>query len=918
MSTNSNKEKFIAQAQKLVEKGQFDKAIREYLKVVAEDDNDIRIWIRIGDLYVKLGQKNEAVENYKKVAQLYGKQADPEKAIAVYKRILEIAPGTIEAHLALGGIYREQGRLGHATQQYELASQALTRQGKVRDALRAEQAIVDIMPDSIARRIKLAELYSKENMYSDAAREFAQAAAYLRNAGRMDDYAKVAERLLFHAPTNLDALKELARYYMKAGDGPRALTRLQAGFKVAPKDPEILDLLADAFAALGKNDKSVAVLKELAHIYTERGALAAARSTWQRILGLDGNDTDAKTALSQSASLPQPTGPASGPLQAKLFNSPVPGSMPMPSGNTGGAMPLSGLSSRPLNVSSSPHLLIPTPPTGSPMSLGTLTPPAGIPIPTGQLTPPLGSPMALGSTISARMTPAAGTTLAPPSSPDEEASRLVAEADSFLRFGLSKKAVEHLQGALNRNPSLRPVRERLIKLHESQRDFKGAIAELRILLGQCSDPQEEVRFLREILRLDNQDQEAGKRLKVITGMHRVEPVYVPPPSSDDDFDEPEISIGSGDDERRAAESKKTPNIPASVLDSHLASTSEVPIAEFKKYVDKMKAEQSADGVKPQKPSKQAISQAATPSDGVPEPAPSASTRPNAAEVEAAAEELALTSGTLKEELDEVDFCLQQKMYDDARRSLKALADRYPHSKTVAAKLKQLEHPNSEVVIDVDMADVHEELIVGAHHAPAEPLPPPPALSGRSLPAPLSQRSLPAVPMSGLSASGRSLPPEFAQSSAGGASSRSLRTSQRSLPPPPPRPSRQMKTVASSDASGAFRLGVGYRNRGQYEQAIGEFEKAMGDTKRGARAALMTGLCYRDQNRTRDAIEAFKLGIHMPEVNDQDRNELYYQLGRSYELLNDVKEAIYFYQSALKKEGRFRDCADRIAALQKPK
>ena len=94
MSNNSNKDKFIASAQKLVEKGQFDKAIREYLKVVSEDENDIRIWIRIGDLYVKLGQKVEAVENYKKVAQLYAQQSDPEKAIAVYKRILEIAPST--------------------------------------------------------------------------------------------------------------------------------------------------------------------------------------------------------------------------------------------------------------------------------------------------------------------------------------------------------------------------------------------------------------------------------------------------------------------------------------------------------------------------------------------------------------------------------------------------------------------------------------------------------------------------------------------------------------------------------------------------------------------------------------------------------------------------------------------------------
>ena len=158
MSTNSNKEKLIAGAQKLVEKGQFDKAIREYLKVVAEDESDVRGWIRVGDLYVKLGQKSEAVENYKKVAQLYAEQGEPEKAVAVYKQILQIEPSTLEAHMLLAALYRDMGRLQHASQQYEQVAQLYTRAGKLREALKAEQAIVDMVPDNIARRIKLAEL----------------------------------------------------------------------------------------------------------------------------------------------------------------------------------------------------------------------------------------------------------------------------------------------------------------------------------------------------------------------------------------------------------------------------------------------------------------------------------------------------------------------------------------------------------------------------------------------------------------------------------------------------------------------------------------------------------------------------------------------------------------------------------------
>jgi tetratricopeptide (TPR) repeat protein len=132
---------------------------------------------------------------------------------------------------------------------------------------------------------------------------------------------------------------------------------------------------------------------------------------------------------------------------------------------------------------------------------------------------------------------------------------------------------------------------------------------------------------------------------------------------------------------------------------------------------------------------------------------------------------------------------------------------------------------------------------------------------------------------------------------------------------PSGPSRTDKTPASNEASGAFRLGVSYRNRGQYGQAVTEFQKALADQKRAARAALMLGLCYRDQNQLKEAIEAFKEGVHMPGISDPDLGELHYQLGRSYEQLGDTGEAIHFYQLALKPTGRFKDADSRIATLQ---
>lgn len=885
MLTTSNKEKLIAGAQKLVEKGQFDKAIREYLKVVAEDEDDVRVWIRIGDLYVKLGQKSEAVENYKKVAQLYTQQGEPEKAIAVYKQILQTEPQTLETYMLLAALYRDMGRLQHASQQYELAAQLYTRAGRLREALAAEQALVDMVPDNIARRIKLAELYSRENLYPDAAREFSAAAAVLRSTGRMDDFAKVSERLLFHAPDNLEVTKDLARYYLQQGDAVRALTKLQGGFKVDRKDVELLDLLAQAFERMSKPDKAVSVLRELARIYTERGALSAADSTNRHILELDPKDEAARAALSHSAPSPRRLGAQGGQggqaagksgsnpnLNASLFNSPVPQTTP----------------------SSQPG----TPPPSAP-------PPAG-PVavaPLAGTTPALGSAAPSAQQISYAA--------------EEEAGRVIAEAESFARFGLNKRAIEHLLATLQSKPGLRPVRERLAKLYEAQGQPRGALAELRLLLAQAASPAEELRQLREIVRLDSKDEEAATRLRTLSASAAASAAAG---EGEDDDDEPEISVSSasGEDggQRRGAPSDAD-------------TTSRMPLAQFNKFVQNQSLLRT---IPPVSSGAAADSQSAAQSGGGPGSLPSQSTAPNAEAVAAAAEEMALTSGTLKEELDEVDFFLQQKMYDEAQQLLKSLLTRYPHSKTVLAKQSEVANQAvvDDVVIDVDIDDVREldaestarlslRAVTAAEEAarlvaPRRAMAPPATPSGGRLP-PLPPARPPATPGRGVSAtttqplhmpSGRSLPSPSGSSLPGpvSASGRSL-----------PSPSLNEKTAASADASGAFRLGVSYRNRGQYGQAVSEFQKALADQKRAARAALMLGLCYRDQNQLKEAIEAFKEGVHMPGISDPDLGELHYQLGRSYEQLGDVGEAIHFYQQALKPNGRFKDADSRIAALQ---
>lgn len=105
------------------------------------------------------------------------------------------------------------------------------------------------------------------------------------------------------------------------------------------------------------------------------------------------------------------------------------------------------------------------------------------------------------------------------------------------------------------------------------------------------------------------------------------------------------------------------------------------------------------------------------------------------------------SGTLREELAEVEFFLQQRMLEDAKRLLRSLASRYPHSQTVQNKLAELGGSTSSS--DENLIELEPEEIVPDSNPPgppraSNPAPPP---SAKKTPPLASARSIP-VPPSG--------------------------------------------------------------------------------------------------------------------------------------------------------------------------
>jgi len=292
-----NRAKVLKSAQKHLAKGNLDKAIAEYAKIVEADPSDARSLLKLGDIYTKKGAHKEAGQSYRRVAEQYSEQGFFLKAVAVYKQILKLDNTQLDAWERLAEMYELLSLVSDALAAYEQIAEAYLRGGHTAQAIDAMGRMVALDPENVASCIKYAEALSKCNRKAEAVEAFTGGATLLKKQGRMDDYVKVAERLLYHSPDDGELARELSGLYLERGDARHALAKLQTCFKDDPKNVETLRLLARAFRELGQTQKSIAVYKELARVEEVGGNAAGQASAMRGVLALDPNDADAKRVV---------------------------------------------------------------------------------------------------------------------------------------------------------------------------------------------------------------------------------------------------------------------------------------------------------------------------------------------------------------------------------------------------------------------------------------------------------------------------------------------------------------------------------------------------------------------------------------------------------------------------------------------
>ncbi|HYW38569.1 MAG TPA: tetratricopeptide repeat protein [Terriglobales bacterium] len=262
-----NKEKVLSAAEKFVQQGKLQNAIAEYDKVLKHDAKDLTVNNTIGDLYARLGDIAKAIECFKTVGDAYAAQGFTVKGIAMYKKITKLHP-SVDGSLKLAELYTQQGLFNDARAQYLQVAEDFMKNGDLEQAVRLFRKVLEMDPENVPMRVKLAEVYVRLGRKKEAWEIFSAAAESLRARGSLSAAEDILKRMLVLDPGNSYVLLLRGRAALESDDPKNAIAHLEKAPDL-DSHPEGLRDLLKAYLQIGDSTQAAPVAEKLLTVHND-------------------------------------------------------------------------------------------------------------------------------------------------------------------------------------------------------------------------------------------------------------------------------------------------------------------------------------------------------------------------------------------------------------------------------------------------------------------------------------------------------------------------------------------------------------------------------------------------------------------------------------------------------------------------
>jgi len=951
-----NKQKVLASAEKYVQQGKLQNAINEYEKVSKEDPKDLQVLNTIGDLHSRIGDTDKAAHYFRNVGDHYASDGFTVKAIAMYKKLVKLAPGQTEAILKLAELYTQQGLYNDARQQYVQVADAYMKANELDAAARIFQKMLELDPENSTMQSKLADLYVRLGKKDEARNIFFNASQSLYARGAYEAADEACGRVLSLDPGNADALMLRGAIAADSGDGATAVRHLEQIHNLDSR-PDALRALIRAHLLLGQRDlaeplanKLLAVHNDISGLTTYAESLMSAGDLEKAIAVYDqyadkllaANPTGIITALHSSINKIKENAPALQILRSVYLKARDTTHLNEVSELLAHAYVQSGDLEKARDLYKELSDLEPENPLHAQnykQILGKLGDSASRP-----LTPAESSQAFMVEELDSM----AAVAVQQQYSADVAAAikNAMTESELFDSYNLPAKTIAPLEAVLGQAPEDAQLNQRLAGLYARAERFADA--------AKCCEILARIHTAAGHADLAKQFGEMGAKYRKHAGG---EPVVASAPAP-------------------AAPAEDVPAFGFEVSLEPPAAAPAPPAAEFGFEVS----------VPPDAP-----------------PAPAAATPAREVDVSnewetmvssdaaPAAEATVTSAGTAigdptREVVEEIKFYIGQAMLNDARTALDRLAQFAPKHPEIPALRAQLEAAETPAPIPASEGSIAEfsfdtQAIAAAQEPMPEPVappPPPPVAAPKPVaappppPPPPPPAPAPSVKVSKLSDFVSDLEESLGDDFAiGGAKAPGApppappappKAAAPPPPPPPPPPAAKPAPAMSAAAAPAaapeaevmvgreanaaltdmfaefkedaeegagqaedpdthYNLGVAFKEMGLLDEAIGELQKVCQSIEHGhpfsqvMQAYTWLAHCFVEKGVPMAAIKWYEKALHVPQIDEDSKMAVYYELASAHEAAGNRKEALANFMEVYGSNIDYRDVAERIKALK---
>ena len=227
-------------AQLFVGDGFLTKAIAVYKRIAKLAPEEIRPLEKLADLYVQQGVMSEARPLFLQLAEIHLKNNRQPEAVALLKKLLMAEPDNLRIQIRLADLYQAMGQTREAVEAYVSAAQRALARGDQAECEKLADKTLKLEPNNLAAIIVKARVYSSQGNLTQAAEVLEKVPdldkggeqaellldLYLKNV-KWDQAAQLALRVFEVDPKNFGLAEKVVEALLESGQGERAMAILE-------------------------------------------------------------------------------------------------------------------------------------------------------------------------------------------------------------------------------------------------------------------------------------------------------------------------------------------------------------------------------------------------------------------------------------------------------------------------------------------------------------------------------------------------------------------------------------------------------------------------------------------------------------------------------------------------------------------